>query len=131
MDRMKSYTGIWGINKSMYIGDREFTFRISFLFAGVLAVMYVFMFTVGKYIPLFMLDNPLVRYGVIPIGVAYVMDRKNFEDRRPHHLLVTMMAYLFRCKYTFLGRKGTFGKVKYGGSMTVVNRYSSLEEMND
>ena len=47
MDRMKSYTSIWGINKSMYIGDREVTFRISFFFVFVLAVMYVFMFIVG------------------------------------------------------------------------------------
>ncbi|MCU6747514.1 conjugal transfer protein [Faecalicatena acetigenes] len=129
MDRMKSYTGIWSMNKSMYIGEGNFTFRISFIFAGFLAIMEIFMFTVGAHIPLFMFDNPLVRYAVIPFGVAYIMDTKSFEERKPYNLLLAILIYLFKGKDTFLSRKGTFKKMKYGGAVTAVRRGNSLEEL--
>ena len=104
MRLVKSFNHVFSVVKSLYFSFGSISFKFSFVFIGFFLAAEVFMLTMGRSIPLFRFDNPLVRYLVIPYLLAWVMDKKTFDDKKPYSFLRTFLVYLCKRKYTYAGR---------------------------
>ncbi len=120
MKVMKSFTSVWNVSKNLYFNIGTVGFKVSFTFAGFCVLTLIFMMSVGKYIPLFYFDNPLVRYFVIPLLVAYLMDRKTLDDKKPISFLTTQIKYFCRPRITYAGQKVEYKKKKENMQITLV-----------
>ena len=128
----KSFKNVWSVSRNMYMSLGSFCFQFSFTFIGFWAVLEVFMLTVGKYLYLPQaFDNPLFRYVAIPCGIAWFMDKKTFDDKRPYNFLRSLVIYLFRPKYTFSGKKVRFRDMTITKLPTVVRRIENTKEKGE
>lgn len=120
MKIMRSFSNVFNVSRSFYITIGQIVFRLSFVFVGFAAGTFLFMVTVGKVIPLFGFDNPLVRYIVIPFGTACLMDKKTFDDKKPYSFLKTVVLYMCRKKVNCGGKAVKLGKKPVDLKITAV-----------
>lgn len=132
MKIVRAYKNVWSVSRNLYINLKGLSFQFSFLFVGVWIVLEIFMITVGRYLPIpASFDNPVVRYVAIPCGVAWFMDKKTFDDKRPYNFLWSVVRYLFRPKDTFLGRKVEYRDERIREIPTVVRVVAEEEKEKD
>lgn len=120
MKIMRSFTSVWNVSRNLYFNIGSLGFKVSFTFAGFFVLTLVFMMSIGKYIPLFYFDNPLVRFCVIPLLIAYLMDMKTLDDKKPINFLKTQIVYFFRPRITYAGCKVSCRKKKEHLQITLV-----------
>lgn len=106
MKKIKSYTGIWNVEKVIYsINDFNLPIplTISQLSWGVSTLMIMI---VCQNIPPFSwVDNYLLKYFVIPIAITWLMSQKTFDGKKPYSYLKAKMFFTIRSKKTFGGKK--------------------------
>ena len=122
MKKIKSYTNIWSIEKALYsLNDLSLPFpvtvsQITFFVIALFAVIFL-----GQFPPLSLIDNALIKYLAVPVGVAWFMSQKTFDGKRPYRFLYSAVLFLFRPKMTYAGRKITVKKIsKIQAEVTVV-----------
>lgn len=121
MKTVRSFKNVWDVTRSLYFNIGSICFQFSFVFIGFWVAAEAFMFVIGSHLPLPpTFDNPLVRYVVIPCGIAFFMDKKTFDDRRPYHSLRSIVVYAMRPKYTYLGKRVVFRKEHLSYTPTIV-----------
>ena len=121
MKKLKSYTGIWSVEKIIYaINDWTLPFPVTFTQMGwfVGAIIAVIMFQDMP--PLSMTDNVLLKYIVIPVGVAWFMSQKTFDGKKPYNFLKSFIAYLVRPKVTYAGKPVKLRKQKVNETIAAV-----------
>ena len=98
MRRIRSFTGIWRVQKILYaVGDRNLPVPLPFAWIAWFVVTFAVMLLFGGFLP------GLWQYGVIPVGVATVMGRLTFEGKRPDRFLRSVISHTLGPKLTFAG----------------------------
>lgn len=105
MGKVKSYTGIWSVEKVIYsIQDIPLPFPLTVTQIGWGLATLMFMFVFGNLPILNLIDNALIKYIAIPIGITYFMSQRTFDGKRPYSFLKSMMLYLIQPKVTYSGK---------------------------
>lgn len=123
MKRIKSYTGIWNVEKVLYaVGDVEMPFPATYTqiawAVGTLCVIWMF----SDVPPFSLMENPLLKWVCIPVGTAWFMSKKAFDGKKPYRFLKSAVSYLFRPKQTYAGKKVTYRKIRTEEFITAVRR---------
>jgi len=119
MRRVRSFTGIWRVQKILYaVGDTRLPFPLPFAWIAWFVVTLVIMLMLGGFL------SGLWRYGVIPAGVATVMGRLTFEGKRPDRFLTSVIAHALGTRLTFAGRQVRHHREKADVRITAVRRES-------
>jgi len=117
MRRVRSFTGIWRVQKILYaVGDTQLPFPLPFAWIAWFVVTLVVMLLFGGIL------SGIWRYGVIPAGVATVMGRLTFEGKRPDRFLGSVFSYALGAKMTFAGARVKSSKDKINTRVTAVRR---------
>jgi predicted small integral membrane protein len=117
MRRVRSFTGIWRVQRILYaIGDKNLPVPLTFAWIAWFVVTFAVMLMFGGFL------SGIWRYGVIPVGVATVMGRLVFEGKRPDRFLGSVCSYLLGPKLTFAGKAVTPKKEKVNTRVTAVWR---------
>ena len=99
MRRIRSFTGIWRVQKILYaVGDKNLPVPLPFAWIAWFVVTFAIMLMFGGFL------SGIWRYGVIPVGVATVMGRLTFEGKRPDRFIGSVVSYWFGSKLTFAGK---------------------------
>ncbi len=121
MKKIRSYTGIWNVEKVIYaISDINLPFpvtltQIAWFVGTFLCVMFL-----QHVPPLSFTDNVLLKYLCIPAGITWFMSQKTFDGKRPDGFLRSAIAYLCRPKVTYAGKPVKLKKIKITEAVTVV-----------
>lgn len=105
MKKIKSYTSIWNVEKVLYaISDITLPFPVTFTqMAWFIATLFcAFMFS--DLPPFCFMENVLIKYFIIPAGVAWFMSQKTFDGKKPYSFLKSVILYLVRPKVTYAGK---------------------------
>ena len=117
MRRVRSFTGIWQVQKILYaVGDWKLPLPVPFTWVAWFVITLFAMLIFGGFL------SGLWRYGVIPVGVATLMSRATFDGKRPDRFLVSAALHLIRPRLTFADRPVKERKEKTDIQVTAVRR---------
>ena len=105
MKQIKSYTSIWNVEKVLYaINDLKLPFPITYnqMAWFIISLFVVILF--GNIPPFSFINNVLLKYICIPVGVTWFMSQKTFDGKKPYNFVKTVIAYAFRPKVTYAGK---------------------------
>lgn len=106
MKEIKIYSTSWKLEKMIYgVSDISFIVPLTITQIVWLFVSLLFIITFSDSFPLAYIDNALLKYLVIPIGITWFMSQKTFDDKKPFKYLLTVVLYLFRIKRTYRHQK--------------------------
>ncbi|MSR93956.1 hypothetical protein FYJ34_06735 [Clostridiaceae bacterium 68-1-5] len=129
MKEIKNYKEVWNVTGSMYLPVwKNVSFRVSFVALGAAAFMELPMFLFGQYIP-FANTNIVIRYGLIPVGFAFLMDKKTFDEKRPYCFLWDLFCYFLRSKIMYAGE--TIRKRKWNWNKEYLMILRDGQELED
>lgn len=106
MKKIKSYTGIWNVEKVIYaINDFQLPFPITFtqMTWFILTLFIIILF--GKLPPLSMIEGVFLKYLGIPVFITWFMSQKTFDGKKPYGFLKSIILYVFRPKITYAGKE--------------------------
>lgn len=121
MKKIKSYTGIWNVEKVLYaINDFNLPFPVTFtqIVWFVLTEFFIIMF--ADLPPLSMIEGAFLKYFGIPIAFTRFMSQKTFDGKRPYSFLKSQITYTFRPKITYAGKAVKLHKQDFNETITVV-----------
>ncbi|MGU8456264.1 conjugal transfer protein [Clostridium perfringens] len=121
MKKIKSYTGIWNVEKVLYaINDFNLPFPVTFtqIVWFVLTEFFIIMF--ADLPPLSMIEGAFLKYFGIPIAFTWFMSQKTFDGKRPYSFLKSQITYTFRPKITYAGKAVKLHKQDFNETITVV-----------
>ncbi|MBQ9887258.1 MAG: conjugal transfer protein [Lachnospiraceae bacterium] len=119
--KFKSYSNIWKVEKMLYSLDTiNLPFPVSFSQCAwfVLTLLAVIMF--DDIPPLSFTDNVIIKYIAIPVFMAWFMNKKSFDGKKPYKFIYTAAMYLFRPKTSYAGRTVKLKKEKPDINITAV-----------
>lgn len=124
MKKIKSYTGIWNVEKVLYtINDFELPFPVTFSqmawFVCTLFVVMLFSDTV----PLALIDGVFLKYLGIPAAVTWFMSQKTFDGKKPYGFIKSLLLFGLRPKVTYAGKAVKLHTEKLNMSITAVRSY--------
>ena len=121
MRRIRSFTGIWRVQKILYaVGDKNLPIPLPFAWIAWFVVTFAIMLLFGGFL------SGIWRYGVIPVGAATVMGRLTFEGKRPDRFLGSVISYWLGSKLTFGIKVVKPAKEKTNIRVTAVRRRERL-----
>lgn len=104
--RIKTYTNIWRIEGVLYsLYDIKLPVPITYTQIGYLVLSFLFIVMFSDTFPLSIINNPLLKYLVIPIGFTWFMSKKTFDGKKPYKFIVSFIKYHFRNKLTTKSRE--------------------------
>lgn len=102
MQKLRSFSRIWSIERVLYaINDFNLPFPVTFTQIGWFLAALLVMIFFGDFLPLSLIDNFLIKFGVIPVGLAYVMNKRGFDGKKPLGFLKSVILYIWRPKLTY------------------------------
>lgn len=105
MKKIKSYTGIWNVEKVIYaINDFQLPFPVTFTQMSCFIITLFIIMLFSDVPPLSMVQGALLKYLGIPIGVTWLVSQKTFDGKKPYGFLKSIILYLFRPKITYAGK---------------------------
>jgi len=109
--KIRSYKRVWNFERVLHsIYDmplpRVFSFTQIGWFLGTLGVV-VFL---SNSVLLSWLDNYLLKFIGIPVGVAWFMSQKTFDGKKPHKFVLGVINYHLKRRVRFAGRPVEFKK---------------------
>ncbi len=121
MKKIKSYTGIWTVEKVLYaINDMQLPIPVTFTQITWFVLTMFFVIIFSGIPPLSLIDSALLKYVGIPITITWLMSKKSFDDKKPINFLKSVISYQLRSKQTFSGKKLEIKKYTYNQSYTIV-----------
>lgn len=121
MKKVKSYTGIWNVEKVLYsINDFNLPFPITFSQMAwfVLTEFIIIMF--ADLPPLNLIEGAFLKYFGIPVALTWFMSQKTFDGKKPYSFLKSMATYALRPKVTYAGKAVKLHSHKINKSITAV-----------
>lgn len=119
--KSKSYSNIWRVEKILYsISDLKLPFPVTYSQMAWFVVSILAVIMLGDVPPLSMINNMLIKYIVIPVGITWFMSKKTFDGKRPFAFLKTCILYALRPKVTYAGRAVKLKKENPDIAVTVV-----------
>ena len=91
MKKIKSYTGIWNVEKVLYaINDFTLPFPVTFTYFG------------------------------IPVALTWFMSQKTFDGKKPYSFLKSQITFALRPKVTYAGKAVKLEKEVFSEPVTAV-----------
>ena len=121
MKKIKSYTGIWNVEKVIYaINDFQLPFPVTFtqMTWFVLTLFIIILF--GKLPPLSMIEGAFLKYIGIPVFITWFMSQKTFDGKKPYGFLKSIILYSLRPKITYAGKSVKFKNKIIDENITIV-----------
>lgn len=131
MKKIRSYTSIWSVEKVLYsINDLTLPFPISFTQMTWFVLSLFLMILLGNLPPFSLIEGAFLKYLGIPFGLTWFMSQKTFDGKRPYSFLKSVIAYAFRSKRTFAGKKIALSSYRGTEPITIV-RSETVHELSD
>lgn len=121
MKKIKSYTGIWSVEKVLYsINDFQLPFPVTFTQMAwfVMTLFAVMLF--GNIPPLSMIEGAFLKYLGIPVAVTWFMSQKTFDGKKPYGFLKSLFLFTMRPKVTYAGKAVKLQSVTHQPIITAV-----------
>ena len=122
MKVIKSYKKIWGMEGTLYsINDTPLPFPMAYSQIAWFIAGLVFMILSKDIPPFSFINGWLMRYIAIPAGLTFVMNKVEFEGKKPWAFLLSGIMYFLRPKKTYMGRTvKTRKKYRINEEITIV-----------
>lgn len=105
MKKIKSYTGIWNVEKVLYsINDFNLPFPITFSQMAWFVLSEFIIILFADLPPLSMIEGAFLKYFGIPVALTWFMSQKTFDGKKPYSFLKSMTTYAVRPKVTYAGK---------------------------
>lgn len=132
MKSIKSYTNIWNVKKKLYaVGDTNLPFAVSFseLFWGIGSFFIIMVFS--DLPPFSFVHNALIKYIALPVLIAWGVNQKTFDKKKPFSFFLSLFSFLFRAKVHFGYDVVKKKRKKYEEQITAVRRFSINEAIEN
>lgn len=121
MKKIKSYTGIWNVEKVLYaINDFNLPFPVTFTQITWFVIMEFIIILFGDIPPLSMIEGAFLKYFGIPVALTWFMSQKTFDGRKPYSFLKSQIIYALRPKITYAGKAVKLHKQILNETITAV-----------
>ena len=121
MKKIKSYTGIWNVEKVLYaINDFNLPFPVTFTQITWFVITEFIIILFGDLPPLSMIEGVFLKYFGIPVALTWFMSQKTFDGKKPLGFLRSFISYHLRFKVTFAGKKVKEKKKRWDEPITLV-----------
>ena len=121
MKKLKSFSNVWNVEKVFYaINDIKLPFALTYTQIAWFVGAFFFVLIFRDIPPLLFIKNGILVHIGIPIGISWFMSQKMLDGKRPHRYLMTMIAFLFRSKVTFMEKPVKKRREKSADFITVV-----------
>ena len=121
MKKIKSYMGIWNVEKVLYaINDFTLPFPVTFTQITWFVITEFAVILLGDLPPLSLIEGAFLKYFGIPVALTWFMSQKTWDGKKPFSFVKSYTAYLLRPKQTFAGKAVKFRKEKTGQPITAV-----------
>ena len=105
MKKIKSYTGIWNVEKVLYaINDFNLPFPVTFTQITWFVITEFIIILFGDIPPLSMIEGAFLKYFGIPVALTWFMSQKTFDGKKPYSFLKSQITYALRPKITYAGK---------------------------
>ena len=102
MKKIKSYTGIWNVEKVLYaINDFNLPFPVTFTQITWFVITEFIIILFGDIPPLSMIEGAFLKYFGIPVALTWFMSQKTFDGKKPYSFLKSQITYALRPKITY------------------------------
>ena len=139
MKKIKSYTGIWNVEKVLYaINDFTLPFPVTFTqitwfviteFAVILlgdtqitwfVITEFAVILLGDLPPLSLIEGAFLKYFGIPVALTWFMSQKTFDGKKPYSFLKSQITFALRPKVTYAGKAVKLEKEVFSEPVTAV-----------
>lgn len=121
MKKVKSYTGIWNVEKVLYsINDFNLPFPITFSQMAWFVLTEFVIILFADLPPLNLIEGAFLKYLGIPVALTWFMSRKTFDGKKPYSFLKSMTTYAMRPKVTYAGKAVKLHSQKFNETITAV-----------
>lgn len=121
MKKIKSYTGIWNVEKVLYaINDFTLPFPVTFTQITWFVITEFAVILLGDLPPLSLIEGAFLKYFGIPVALTWFMSQKTFDGKKPYSFLKSMATYAMRPKTTYAGKAVKLHNQKCNESITAV-----------
>lgn len=121
MKKIKSYTGIWNVEKVLYaINDFTLPFPVTFTQITWFVITEFAVILLGDLPPLSLIEGAFLKYFGIPVALTWFMSQKTFDGKKPYGFLKSVIAYMIRPKLTYAGKPIKLKKENPTKGITVV-----------
>ena len=111
MKKIKSYTGIWNVEKVLYaINDFNLPFPVTFTQITWFVITEFIIILFGDIPPLSMIEGAFLKYFGIPVALTWFMSQKTFDGKKPYSFLKSQITYALRPKITYAGLRCPYRK---------------------
>ena len=105
MKELKSYTGIWSVEKVIYaINDFNLPFPVSLSQMSWFVVSLLLVILLSKLPPLNFIKGAFLKYLGIPLFLTVFMNGKSFDDKKPYSFIKSVLLFLIRPKISIQGK---------------------------
>ena len=96
MKKIKSYTGIWNVEKVLYaINDFNLPFPVTFTQITWFVITEFIMIVFADIPPLSMIEGAFLKYFGIPVAFTWFMSQKTFDGKKPYSFLNRRYVFIF------------------------------------
>lgn len=121
MKKVKSYTGIWNVEKVLYsINDFNLPFPITFSQMAWFVLTEFVIILFADLPPLNLIEGAFLKYFGIPVALTWFMSQKTFDGKKPYSYLKSMTTFCLRPKVTYAGKAVRLHSQKFNESITAV-----------
>lgn len=121
MKKVKSYTGIWNVEKVLYsINDFNLPFPITFSQMAWFVLTEFLIILFADLPPLNLIKGAFLKYFGIPVALTWFMSQKTFDGKKPYSFLKSMTTFALRPKVTYAGKAVRLHSQKFNESITAV-----------
>ena len=121
MKKIKSYTGIWNVEKVLYsINDFNLPFPITFTQMAWFVMTEFIIILSADLPPLNMIEGAFLKYLGIPVALTWFVSQKTFDGKKPYSFLKSMILYTLRPKVSYAGKAVKLHKQSQNQNITAV-----------
>ena len=104
MKKIRSYTGIWNVEKVLYaINDFNLPFPVTFTQITWFVITEFIIILFGNMPPLSMIEGAFLKYFGIPVALTWFMSQKTFDGKKPYSFLKSRLEYALAAALAALG----------------------------
>ena len=116
MKKIKSYTGIWNVEKVLYaINDFTLPFPVTFTQITWFVITEFAVILLGDLPPLSLIEGAFLKYFGIPVALTWFMSQK-----KPYSFLKSQITFALRPKVTYAGKAVKLEKEVFSEPVTAV-----------
>ena len=121
MKKIKSYTGIWNVEKVLYaINDFTLPFPVTFTQITWFVITEFTVILLGDLPPLSLIEGAFLKYFGIPVANTWFKIKNNIDGKKPNSYLKSQITFALRPKVTYAGKAVKLEKEVFSEPVTAV-----------